>query len=36
MLFCGMGIGFMDEAHPINRLRTERAALDEFATFVGI
>lgn len=36
MLFCGMGIGAMDEAHPINALRTERAALDEFATFVGI
>jgi nitroreductase len=36
MLFCGMGIGYMDEAHPINSLRTERAALDEFATFVGI
>jgi nitroreductase len=35
MLFCGMGIGYMDEAHPINGLRTERAALDEFATFVG-
>ncbi len=36
MLFCGMGIGFMDEAHPINGLRTERAPLDEFATFVGV
>lgn len=36
MLFCGMGIGTMDEAHPINRLRTERAPLAEFATFVGV
>ena len=36
MLFCGMGIGTMDEAHPINRLRTDRAALSDFATFVGI
>ena len=36
MLFCGMGIGFIDEAHPINRLRTDRAPLDEFATFVGV
>jgi nitroreductase len=36
MLFCGMGIGTMDEAHPINRLRTERAPLSEFATFVGV
>lgn len=36
MLFCGMGIGFIDGAHPINRLRTDRAPLDEFATFVGV
>lgn len=36
MLFCGMGIGTMDEAHPINGLRTDRAPLSEFATFVGI
>jgi len=36
MLFCGMGIGYMDESHPINTLRTERAGLDEIATFVGI
>src|SRR5262245_45079865 len=35
MLFCGMGIGTMDEAHPINSLRTERAELQDFATFVG-
>ena len=36
MLFCGMGIGFIDGAHPINRLRTDRAPLDEFATLVGV
>ena len=36
MLFCGMAIGYMDEGHPINRLRTDRAPLDEFVTFVGI
>jgi nitroreductase len=36
MLFCGMGIGTMDEAHPINGLRTDRAPLSEFATFVGV
>lgn len=36
MLFCGMGIGFMRESHPINTLRTERAPLDEIAIFVGI
>lgn len=36
MLFCGMGVGFMDESKPINTLRTDRAPLDEIATFVGI
>ncbi len=36
MLFCGMGIGYMDEASPINSLRTDRAPLEEIATFVGI
>jgi len=36
MLFCGMGIGYMDTTHPINSLRTERAPLDEIVTFVGI
>ena len=35
MLFCGMGLGYMDEANPINRLRTERAPLEEFAAFQG-
>ena len=35
MLFCGMGIGFMDVAHPINRLRTDRAPLGEFVTMLG-
>ena len=35
MLFCGMGLGYMDEANPINRPRTERAALEEFATLEG-
>ena len=35
MLFCGMGLGYMDESKPINRLRTERAPLEEFATFEG-
>lgn len=36
MLFCGMGIGYVDEAAPINTLRTRRAPLAEIATFVGI
>lgn len=33
MLFCGLAIGYRDEAAPINRLRTDRAPLGEFATF---
>jgi nitroreductase len=36
MLFCGMALGYMDEAAPINTLRTERAALSEFVTFHGL
>lgn len=36
MLFCGMAIGYMESDHPINSLRTQRAPLDEIATFVGI
>ncbi len=36
MLFCGMALGYSDESNPVNRLRTERAALDEFATFRGL
>lgn len=35
MLFCGMGLGHMDEAHPINRLRTDRAPLEEIASLRG-
>lgn len=35
MLFCGMGLGYMDESAPINKLRTERAPLEEFTTFSG-
>jgi nitroreductase len=35
MLFCGMGLGHMDEAHPINRLRTDRAPLSEFVSLRG-
>jgi len=36
MLFCGMAVGYMDEVQPINTLRTERAPLSDFATFVGV
>jgi nitroreductase len=34
-LFCGMALGYADETAPINRLRTERAEIREFATFSG-
>jgi nitroreductase len=35
MLFCGMAIGYRDDSEPVNRLVTERAPLEEFASFVG-
>lgn len=35
MLFCGMALGYRDESAAVNRLRTERAALEEFATLRG-
>lgn len=35
MLFCGMSIGYRDESAPINRLRTDRAPLDEWVSFIG-
>jgi nitroreductase len=35
MLFCGMALGYRDEDAPINTLRTDRAALQEFATLRG-
>ncbi|WP_421863717.1 nitroreductase [Parvibaculum sp.] len=35
MLFCGLGLGYMDESAPINQLRTDRAPLEEFATLTG-
>lgn len=35
MLFAGMALGHRDENHPINRLRTDRAPLGEFATLRG-
>ena len=31
MLFSGMAIGYADEEHPLNRMRSPRAAFDEFA-----
>jgi nitroreductase len=35
MLFSGMALGFRDVGAPINRLRTDRAELGEFATLRG-
>lgn len=34
MLFCGVAIGKANHDHPINSLVSERAPLDEFATFL--
>jgi nitroreductase len=34
--FCGMALGYRDESAPINRLRTDRAPLEEFATLRGL
>jgi nitroreductase len=33
MLFCGLALGYGDYSAPINRLRTDRAAVDEIAVF---
>lgn len=35
MLFCGIALGYRDETAPINRLRTDRAPLEEFVKFHG-
>lgn len=35
MLFCGMALGYADEAAPINSWRSPREPLDAFATFSG-
>jgi hypothetical protein len=34
-LYCGMAVGYADTAAPVNSWRTERAAVDEFATFAS-
>ena len=34
IVICGMALGFEDETKPENQLRTERAPLEEFVTFV--
>jgi nitroreductase len=35
MIYCGMSLGYADPAAPVNRLRADRAAVDEFATLRG-
>jgi nitroreductase len=35
-LFCGLALGYADEEHNVNRLRTQRAELSEFAVFRDI
>ena len=34
MLYCGMALGQADPDHPINQWRTDRAPLEEIATFI--
>ena len=33
MIYCGMALGYADESAKINTLRSDRAPVDEFATF---
>lgn len=35
LLFCGMAVGYADEIAPVNRLKSERLPLDEFADLRG-
>lgn len=35
MIYCGMALGYADAEAAVNQLRTERASVDEFATFKG-
>jgi nitroreductase len=35
LFYCGMALGFADEDHPINAMRTPREPLEGFATFAG-
>ena len=35
LFYCGMALGFADEAKPINGWRTERVPLEQFARFRG-
>lgn len=35
MIYCGMALGYADKAATVNQLRSERAAVEAFATFKG-
>ena len=35
ILYCGMAVGYADEAAPVNALRSDRADVDEIAEFRG-
>ena len=35
LIYCGMALGFADDSAPVNTLRSDRAEVDEFATFRG-
>jgi hypothetical protein len=35
LIYCGMALGHPDKSEPVNTLRTERASVDQFATFKG-
>lgn len=35
MIYCGMALGYADEGAPVNRLRADRATVDEITRFEG-
>lgn len=35
MIYCGMALGYSDASAPVNALRSERASVDEIASFMG-
>lgn len=35
MIYCGMALGYADPDAPVNRLRSDRAPVDAFTTFLG-
>jgi nitroreductase len=35
IIYCGMALGYADDSAPVNTLRSDRAAVDEFTIFRG-